>query len=428
MSGAAELLILGAGFAGLGAGVEARRRGLDSLILERADEVGGLCRSTEVHGCTFDFGPKVLVLDDSPVKDELLAVLDHGYERYPMHQQTYVDGAGLVGFPVQRHLIDLPAEERALVLASMAQAWAHQEPPTNYQDWLVSQFGRRLCETVLFPYEEKKWNLPLTALGHEWALSRPTAVSRAEIVAGALRKLPAEGSYYYPRAGGIAAVSKAVARHAGPIAPGHNVTEINLPGRYVVANGTRFGYQRLISTLPLDQALAITTGLPSDLHDAARDTLRWLGVRVFNLVFAGEHQLPGTAIHFPSPDVVFRRVCVLPNLCPPLARPGLTPISVELSLSATEPAPSPADQFAVVLADLAEVKGFAGLGAPLDWQALTLEHAYPLQHEGLRPAVEAIRAGYAAFGVRHCGRGGSFQYCNGDAAYAQGQRTVREQH
>ena len=55
------LLILGAGMSGLGAGIQARRTGIDSVILEAETEVGGLCRSlTSRTGCDFDFGPRFL--------------------------------------------------------------------------------------------------------------------------------------------------------------------------------------------------------------------------------------------------------------------------------------------------------------------------------------------------------------------------------
>lgn len=420
-----DLLILGAGFAGLGAGVQATRYGIDSLVLESAEEVGGLCRSTTVHGCTFDYGPKVLVLDRSPVAGELLDLLDGNHERYPMEQQTYLSGIGLVGFPVQRYLVDLPAEERQRVLASLDEVGEPAGRPADYRDWLIRQFGRRLCETVLFPYEEKKWQLPLAELDHSWALQRPTAVSRQEVRAGAhTRPAPSEG-YHYPKTGSIAVLSEAIARAAGPVLTGHTVTAVNLPGRYVIAGGTKFRYRRLISTLPLDAMLGMTEGLPPGLDDGAGDVLRWLGVRVYNLVFP-KRDLRGTAIHFPDRDIVFRRVSVLQNLCPALARENLTPISIELSHSPWRQAPPVAEQLELVLRDLGKVGQFGALGEPLDHQVLTLDHAYPLQHRELRAFVDRVHAGYAASGVHHCGRGGSFTYCNSDAAYAQGQRMVRQ--
>ena len=75
-----EVLILGGGMAGLGAGVEAHRSGRDSLILEAEAEPGGLCRGITVAGCRFDrYGPKVLVERDSSTDLVGMAPATHTY-------------------------------------------------------------------------------------------------------------------------------------------------------------------------------------------------------------------------------------------------------------------------------------------------------------------------------------------------------------
>src|SRR5690242_3732014 len=92
------LLILGAGMAGLGAGIEAQRKGIDSLILEADGRVGGLCKNTAIAGCDFDFGPKILILDDSDNSKDILSFLGDNYEKYPMQESVYLDKFGLLGF------------------------------------------------------------------------------------------------------------------------------------------------------------------------------------------------------------------------------------------------------------------------------------------------------------------------------------------
>jgi protoporphyrinogen oxidase len=420
-----ELLILGAGLAGLGAGVQARRQGMDSLILEAAPRAGGLCSSTTIHGCEFDYGPKVLLPGDPQVTAELLGFLDGNYETYPMSQQTYLAGIGLTGFPLQRHLADLPPAERDRVLADMKAAWAAPVPVASYRDWLLNSYGRRFCETVMFPYEEKKWQVPLASMSYEWALRRPLGAGRQEILAGAYGRPATAGVYHYPRRGSIAVLSEALAAQAGRILLNTEVTTICPAGRYVVAAGRRYHYRHLISTLPLDRAVVMTDRLDQDLRDRAAQTLRWLSIRVFNLVFAGNCTVDATAVHFPEPDLSFRRVCVLERLCPALGRAGLTPISVEVSLDPRRAEPTMDDQLGVVLRDLAKVPDFSVLGRLLAHQMLTLGWAYPMQHNGLRALVDELHSHYADADIHHCGRGGNFDYCNSDAAYAQGKRAAQ---
>src|SRR6201993_4660849 len=47
-------LIIGSGFSGVGMGIELQRRGVDFLILEKADEIGGTWRDNPSPGCACD--------------------------------------------------------------------------------------------------------------------------------------------------------------------------------------------------------------------------------------------------------------------------------------------------------------------------------------------------------------------------------------
>ncbi len=47
-------LIIGTGFSGLGMAIELQRRGVEFLILEKADEIGGTWRDNSYPGCACD--------------------------------------------------------------------------------------------------------------------------------------------------------------------------------------------------------------------------------------------------------------------------------------------------------------------------------------------------------------------------------------
>jgi len=52
----ADLVVLGAGPAGLAAAWRAARKGLSVIVLERGDSVGGMAASFDVAGFRVDFG------------------------------------------------------------------------------------------------------------------------------------------------------------------------------------------------------------------------------------------------------------------------------------------------------------------------------------------------------------------------------------
>lgn len=417
------LLILGAGMAGLGAGIEARRRGINSLILEADTRVGGLCKNATIRGCDFDFGPKILILDDSANSKDMLSFLGDNYEKYPMQESVYLNKFGLLGFPLQRNLIDLPKNERKIILSEIDSIKDAQHVIKSYRDWLTSNYGKYLSENILIPYEEKKWQTSLDNLDYEWALSRPVRVAFDEIKQGAYKKLPPSKYYYYPKVGNISVVSQNMAKAAGQILLDSSVDFIDLTHKYVEANGKRFYYDKLVSTMPLDYELSITQCIDPSFNPKS-EILKRLAIRVFNLVFKGNFDLNGTAIYFPEKEYIFRRISILQNLCPALGRDGLTPISVEVSLDLTDEKLSQQDMEDAVVRQLHTIPQFAQLGSPISSQILEVDFAYPLQTKGLRSFVKDIHEVYRRYDVYHCGRGGNFDYCNSDLAYKQGKDIV----
>lgn len=64
-----NVLIIGAGVAGLTAQYVLRQHGEDPLVIEKDDAVGGLCRSWTMHGAWFDHGIHATFAKDQFVRD-----------------------------------------------------------------------------------------------------------------------------------------------------------------------------------------------------------------------------------------------------------------------------------------------------------------------------------------------------------------------
>jgi cellulose synthase/poly-beta-1,6-N-acetylglucosamine synthase-like glycosyltransferase len=61
------------------------------------------------------------------------------------------------------------------------------------------------------------------------------------------------------------------------------------------------------------------------------------------------------------------------------------------------------------------------MGDPIDYEKLTVDFAYPLQTRGRSYYIADTHRYFASKNIYHCGRGGSFDYCNGDKAFLQGK-------
>jgi protoporphyrinogen oxidase len=419
-----EFLILGAGMAGLGAGVETQRLGRDSLILEAAPTAGGLCRGTSVADCLFDrYGPKVIVDRDSA--RELVDLLGDDAVRHELREVVHLPGLGFVGFPVQRNLVELPPAERATVLAEIAALRTRDSKSHNYQEWLLNSYGAYLCEKILFPYEEKKWTIPLSDMDHRWALRRPVAVDYHEVLEGAERKLPAKRAYHYPRRGSLAHLVRLLEQRAGSIHYNSPVSAIDWRTKTVTAGGERYRYRHLISSIPLDKVVGMTHGIDPQLASKSASLLRWLSVRVYNLVFDGRVPLVGDAFYFPDPSVSFRRVALLQNLCPALPTAGRTAITVEVTTGIAGHRSGPAPDIREIVAQLRTIPEFDAFGPLVGSDVVDIDEAYPLQRDGLVDHVAELRGVYQQRDVQHCGRAGTFNYCDLDVAYQQGRRAAR---
>lgn len=421
-----DVVIIGAGFSGLGAGIQAQRYGLSSLILEAESSPGGLCRNTTVGGCDFDLGPKIVLIDDPIEGADLLSYFRNSYDRLPMLEQVYIKEYGFTGFPVQRHLHDLPDTLREDVMKEI-DSLSRGTQPRNYEEWLRGLYGDALSESILIPYEEKKWQMSLREMDYHWALDRPVKVNYNELIEGARRHLEPNRFYYYPAEGNISTLSQELANDAGPIKFESKVIDIDLKEKYVVAKGERYYFCNLVSTMPFDEELEILhkNGFGS-VNEFARTDNSWLGIKVLNMVFEGELDTDMTAIYFPDKDIIFRRVTLVGNLCPALKRKGITPVSVEISMSSSLLHTSDTFLVATSLGDLKSVPGFENLGKLIDYESISINNAYPLQRNGIHEHVKGLQKKLEEYGLYHCGRNATFNYCNSDKAFMQGKEAVVE--
>ena len=95
--------------------------------------MGGLNISITISGCDFDYGPKILLLDNSENSREILYFLNGNYQKYPVVERTYLSKFGLLGFPLQRYLFDLPKPEKQKILSYLKTKESHPKKNKKLQ-------------------------------------------------------------------------------------------------------------------------------------------------------------------------------------------------------------------------------------------------------------------------------------------------------
>lgn len=335
-----EVVILGAGLAGLSTAYHLQAAGVPFGLYERETAVGGLCRSFQRDGFTFDCTGHLMHFRRPEVK-ALAERLMPG-ELTPHHRRAAIYSHGVyTDYPFQANTFGLPVEVVKECVMGFIEAWGARQQkrvrsPKSFLDWILATFGTGISNHFMIPFNEKLWQRPLSELSCDWGGGWLIPVpALEEVVQGALgmtnRQMGYNPSFFYPKAGGIGRYPSAFGAQIGQVELDHDVVEVNVTDRTVrFRNGRRIGYRRLVSTLPLPELARRAVGVPAALCRSI-DRLSYVSVTNVNLGVARQSVSPYHWIYFPEKRFPFYRVGFPSNLAAGAAPPGQSLISVELS-------------------------------------------------------------------------------------------------
>lgn len=362
-------LILGAGPTGLSA---AYHYGAGGVVLEREAKVGGWCRSIEDTGFTFDHAGHVMFSDDPYVQDLYRLLLGDN-----VHWQ-----------------------ER--------EAWIHSKGV----------------------YTRYPWTIPLCEIDASWLGGGVPMPELQEMIEGALQPVPKpmgpNARFGYPLRGGFQALMNGFL----PLLRAELVLQANvervspLLRAVTLADGRRFHYDTLVSTLPLPVLIAaMGEEAPAEIRRAASE-LRHVSIRCVNLGVARPHLSDRHWIYFPE-DTVFHRVFLQGNASPHCNPPGGFGLTCEISYSPTKPLPAVGAALTErCVQDCIRVGLLDASDALLTSNQLDMPYAYVVYDHGRAERVAKIRAWLANFDIILSGRYSEWEYYDSDHAFIAGKKAA----
>jgi len=415
-----QTLILGAGLTGLGCA----RRLKGAMVCEALDHVGGHAYSHPQGGLHFDEGAHICHAKDEAWLKLLYAQAGAVNRITQSRVASYWHGHWMT-YPVQNHLRDLPPDLRIRALDDLVTAQvAHQgRTPAHYEEWCRFQYGDFLTDQFYREYTDKYWRTPMAAMGTDWLAGRLLPSQLSRIVHGAIAPLDEKQSvfslFHYPKRGGFFAFFRGL-YDGVEVRLGKRAVRVDLRAREVrFADGTTAGFNQLVSTIPLNTLVDITTDAPDALREAARG-LRCTQLMGVNLVVNKPKLSPYHWFYIYDKEIDVSRVKVTSNVAPESVPAGTTALQTELFVRDDE-------QFDVerqkrkAVCDMAELLRFDPDRDVLSADHVIVRHAYPIPLADRQARADLITAWFEERGVHPAGLFGRWKYIWSDQAFSAGR-------
>ncbi|MGI8758244.1 MAG: NAD(P)/FAD-dependent oxidoreductase [Acidimicrobiales bacterium] len=442
-----DIVIVGAGPAGLTAAYQLLQRGARATVLESDSVVGGISRTVEADGWRFDIGGHRFFTKVKAVDDLWHEILDEGdFLLRPRMSRIFYDGK-FFDYPLRatNALRNLGLVESVLCVASYVQARLRPPPDqSNLEGWVTARFGRRLYGIFFKTYTEKVWGVPATEISADWAAQRIKNLSLLNAVVNAV--LPKRKQteittlieeFQYPKYGPGMMWQRAQEKvEAGgtKVIMQVKVTEVRHRDGAAVSvlarsdgGETEYPVSHLISSMPIGALVrAMDPPVPAEVARAA-DDLHHRDFLTIALVVPESSGFADNWIYVHSPDVRLGRIQNFGSWSPYLVKDGRTCLGLEYFVFEGDDLWEMADDDLVALGtrELATL----GLVDPAVVEAgyvVRMPKAYPVYDDAYKANVDVLRAWLAANvpNVHPVGRNGMHKYNNQDHSMYTAMLTV----
>jgi protoporphyrinogen oxidase len=426
------IVIVGAGLAGLSTAYHLS--GLPYRLYEREREVGGLCRSYQKNGFTFDYTGHLLHFRQAEIKalvEKLLAgkLQKHARRSFVYSHRTYTE------YPFQVNTFGLPPEvvRECLMgfIATLTRPAASIAPKDrSFKQWILDNLGEGMAKHFMVPFNEKLWQVSLDELTSDWVSWLVPKPELKDVINGALgikdKAFGYNPSFLYPATNGIRVLPESFLPGIENVVNDVELAEVDTKHRRAVFLDHRRGgsreehYESLVSTIPIPELVRRCLDFPEHLKKAA-EALRWVSVYNINLGVSRERVSDKHWVYFPESRFPFYRAGFPMNFSPSLGRAGCSSMYVEMSHRPAERRSS--DQ---LIEEARSGMEAAGILKPDDELVVAdvtdLHYAYVYFDQHRARAVPAILAELERRGIFSIGRYGRWEHTSMEDAIGQGKQ------
>lgn len=258
-----NVIILGAGIAGLSASNYLKDSGIESTVYEKNATWGGLCNSFVIDGFLFDtFVHLAFSKDDNVNKifEQDMKLIYHVNSPSNYHKGIYIK------HPVQNNLFKLDLDEKIRIIEDFIERDKDLKIE-NYENWLYSQYGKYFSDIFPKKYTRKYWTIEASEMETNWVSIRMYKPTIKEILTGALSDDTPNYTYApklrYPEQGGFKAFLNGMALRSN-IQCNKEVIEIDVKNKIIKFKDDSIrNYNKLISSIPLTEICDYIKDIPA---------------------------------------------------------------------------------------------------------------------------------------------------------------------
>jgi protoporphyrinogen oxidase len=419
-----KTLVLGAGLAGLGAGIALNNAGCNFEILEASSSPGGLAKTDNVQGFYFDRAGHFLHCKSAHL-EQFFFGLGIDLEKIPRRAAVVLDGK-LIPFPLQYNLWALEESVRRQIQSELQKSQQFSDVSRNsLKDFFLSCWGETLTELFLRPYNEKLWGRDLAKLPGDCLGSYLPQIDMQLVKDGFSRPVTDAGYnafFYYPSSGRIGELGEALADPLkGNIRYQWPVCEINTSSRTCIGPaGQKIYFDQLISTIPIPKFLKLANiSWPFDEYMAVTQLINLrVGFRGkmncdYHWIYVSESQIPFFRVGFPHN--------VNPKTCPN----GCASLSIEYSLAAPRDHLEPTNlayQSLDYLTDLDLIR----VQECLTIHEILISPAYIINRAPSCQEIQELITYLASIEILVAGRFGAWDYLSMEESFDSGLKIANE--
>lgn len=314
-------LILGAGPAGLTFANQLKNIGEDSFaVLEKEEQVGGLCRSVMVDGYPFDIGGgHFLDVKCKEANDFLFEFMpQEEWKLFKRDSRIDINGI-MISHPIEANIWQMDIDDQIEYLKSIATAGCNlnQEMPERFVEWIYWKLGDRIATDYMIPYNQKMFGGELNELGTYWLEKLPNVsfeeTLRSCLAKRAYGKQPGHAQFYYPVKYGYGELwrrmGEAIRKN---LICGKSVSKIDFLRKTVItADGEEYKADCIITTIPWKEFDELV-GMPEELL-ASLKKLKYSSI--FTTYHKENLDTQAHWVYYPSLDLPYHRILVRHNFC-----------------------------------------------------------------------------------------------------------------